>query len=352
MLPEVRAAIKPWWGVPANPASTHSSGQRASVVVEQARERVAALVGGRPAGVVFTSGATEANNTWLASLPSRGVRRLAVSSIEHPSVLRAAERLEAIGIEVRKLPASPDGLVDTSVGDAQAVSLMAANHETGVIQPIEALPEAVLRHVDATQAAGRMPLALGDMDAVVLSSHKVGGPAGVGALVLADGEPSRPLLLGGAQERGRRGGSVNVAGVVGFAEACRLASEELAGRCRTWEIQREFLEARLRALGGRIIGAATRRVPNTTCVAFEGVSGESLVMTLDLRGIATSAGAACSSGSLDASEVLLAMGDPEPAAGLRISQTTATTIEDLKALLAVLPETLASIRGAEEGWSH
>lgn len=349
LLPEVLEAMRPWLGVPANPSSAHRAGQRAAVAVEQAREHVAALVGGAPAGVVFTSGATEANHTFLRGA---GAATIACSGIEHPSVIAA---VRASGARRVELPVDGLGRVRCVADEADVVSLMAANHETGVLQDLDAARALAGRlgarvHVDATQAAGRAPLELAWADGVVLSSHKLGGPGGVGALVLRDGDPFPPLLGGGSQERGRRAGTVHTAGVVGFGEACRLARLELEARRARWARQSARLRAGLRALGGRLVGDPERLLPNTTCVVFQGIPGESLVQALDLRGICVSSGAACASGSLEPSPVLLAMGDPEPGGGLRVSLGPRTTDDEVDALLAALPQVLELARISDPAW--
>jgi cysteine desulfurase len=351
LLPEVLDAMRPWLGVPANPASAHRSGQAAAAAVERARAHVAALVGGNPAGVVFTSGATEANHLAIYGLVAKAGRRgWMTSAIEHPCVHDAARRWAE---PVATLPVGPDGRarIVALPADLAGLSLMAANHETGVLQPIDEAAAAARAvgaalHVDATQAAGRVPLALGDVDAVALSSHKLGGPAGVGALVLRDGEPFGPLLGGGGHERGRRAGTVNTAGVVGFGEACRIAAAASTARAAAWGARRARLEAALVALGGRIVGAEAPRVANTTLVIFAGLRADGLVQALDLAGFATSAGAACASGSLRPSPVLAAMGDAEPTGGLRISLGPSTTDDDLSALFAALPAVLDAAREA------
>lgn len=347
LLEPVRAAMEPWWGVPANPASAHHFGQRAAAAVERAREQVAALVGGSPAGVVFTSGSTEANQTWL--LGARPAT-LALAAIEHPCVRTAAARLAAQGTALVALPVTAAGeVVLDELPPVDAVALMAANHESGVLQPVErALELAAARGfrvlVDATQAAGRVPLRLGGAAGIALSSHKLGGPAGVGALVLPDGRPFPPLLTGGSQERGRRAGTVNVAGVVGFGEACVLARDELAERAVRWSAQRDRVDAAVRGLGARIAGEGAERLPNTTCAVFPGLDGELLVQVLDLRGIAVSHGAACASGSLEPSPVLVAMGESDPRGALRISLGPRTTDEEVTALIEALRLVIPAVR--------
>jgi cysteine desulfurase len=341
MLPDVQAAMAPWFGVPANPASVHQLGQRASNAVERAREQVAALVGGVPAGVIFTSGATEANHMFLRGI---GARRLALAKIEHPSVRAAA--LTRQGEGVHWLPTNAEGTValDALPDDVDAISMMAANHETGVLQPVEALlahgGRCVL-HVDATQAAGRVPLDLGAVDGVVLSAHKLGGPGGVGALVLRHGDPFPALLSGGAQERGRRAGSVNTAGVVGFGAACELALAECTARQGRWRPLQLRIESEILDLGGRVVAAQSQRVSNTVAFALPGWDGELMVQALDLRGVAVSHGAACASGSLEPSSVLVAMGDPDPRSVVRISLGPRTDKGEVERALTVLRDLAA-----------
>jgi cysteine desulfurase len=343
LLPEVLDVMRPWLGAPANPASAHRAGQAAAVAVERARVEVAALIGGHPAGVVFTSGATEANHAWFHAARARGTRRVAVSAVEHPCVRAAAGRCA----EVLTVPVDERGIavLDGLPDDLDGVSLMAANHETGVIQPIDALrARSGWVHVDATAAAGRMPLRLGWVDAVVFSAHKLGGPCGAGALVVRDGGPLPPLLEGGSQERGRRAGTVNTAAVVGFGEACRLARVELDERVRRWTDLRARLASAVTHLGGQVVGGPA--VPSVLDAVFSGLPAEMLVMALDLRGVCVSAGAACSSGAALDSPVLRAMRHPEPAGGLRISFGPRTTPVELDALLEALPAVLDAARAA------
>lgn len=342
LLPEVLEAMTPWLGGPANPSSAHREGQRAAAALEQAREHVAALVGGRPEGVVFTSGATEANHLFVRGHARRTERRTWVlGAIEHPCVHAA---VEALGPDwtARRLPVDRSGRCTIGELDEQAaaLSLMAANHETGVLQDLEralAATEAVgaALHVDATQAAGRVPLDLGRAAGVTLSGHKLGGPPGIGALVLPDGEPFPPLFAG-SQERNRRGGTTPVALAVGLGRAAFMAAKEMGERRQKWQDLMHHLRSGLARLGAREIGDEPR-VPQTLCVVFPGVAGEGLVQALDLAGIAASSGAACASGSLEASPVLTAMGDPEPDGALRVSLGPGTTRSDIDALLARLP---------------
>ncbi len=341
MLDEVRAAMEPWWWRPANPASVHRAGQAAAVAVEKARAQVAALVGGNPAGVVFTGGATEANHFIIRGAASRirDDQSVAISAVEHPCVRAAAELagrpMDVIGVDREGAIRVAD--IPTRAG---IVSVMAANHETGIIHDLAAVcararEMGAFVHVDAVQAAARTQVDFTGVDAIVMSAHKMGGPPGVGCAVLADGEPFPALLTGGAQERGRRAGTVNVAGVVGFGVACAVALRDRVVRSDHSERLARRLRAGLDALGARQIGGSSR-LHGVTCVVFPGVAGEAVVQALDLRGICVSYGAACSSGSLDPSPVLLAMSDPDPSGGVRFSTGVGTTETDIDSALSAL----------------
>ena len=321
-----RAAMLDAFASAGNPSSVHAFGRAARRAIEAARRDVAALAGAPVSAVIFTSGATEANN---AALSAHATGRVLVSAIEHPSILAAAPH-------ARRLPVLASGVIDlTALEEAlggpeppDLVAVMAVNNETGVIQPIEAVAPLTRRfgarlHVDAVQAAGRIPLdaqRLG-IASVSLSAHKIGGPQGAGALVLLDDANFRPLIRGGGQERSRRAGTENVAAIAGFAavarEAARLEEPAVLGPLR------DHLEGLVTALAPEtvVIAAASPRVANTTCLSLPGVRAETLVIALDLEGYAVSAGAACSSGKVKASEVLRAMGlEPEVAAGaVRVS---------------------------------
>lgn len=319
--------MEPWLGVPANPHAQHGFGRAAALAVDEARARVAAAVGAPREAVVFTSGATEANATVL----SRG--RWLVSAVEHPSA-----RAWGAG----EIPVDRHGRVDLDwladhLGDGwDGVAVQLANHETGVIQPVEeviALARAagVRVHVDAAQGLGRVAVRV-DADTLTLSAHKAGGPPGVGALVVRRGTVE-PLLRGGPQERGRRAGTPSVAAIAGFGA---VAGGEQSPRLR------DRLEARLGALGGEVVGAAVERLPNTTAVRFDGVEAADLVMALDLEGFAVSAGAACASGSAERSPVLRAMGIAGSA--LRVSTGPATTAAEIDGLADALERCLSRAR--------
>ena len=329
--PEVRDAVIAAFDVAGNPSSVHGFGRRARRVVEDARAEVAALAGVTPARVVFTSGGTEANT---AALRATGRTRILVSAIEHDSVLETAP-------DALRVPVTADGLVDLAALErllAEApepalVSVMRVNNETGVIQPLAdvvriAHAHGALVHCDAIQAAGRLPLevdALG-IDLMTLSAHKLGGPQGVGALIVRDGIPIAPVLRGGGQEHRRRAGTENVAGIAGFGVAARLAREGLDAQGALGELRDDMERRLIRAAqeAGKpavLYGRAAPRVANTTCVSMPGATSETQIMALDLAGIAVSAGSACSSGKVKPSHVLTAMGVPadEAASAIRVS---------------------------------
>jgi len=326
-----------------NASSVHRFGRAARRRVEAAREQVAALVNARASGVVFTSGGTEANNQ---ALRGHGRPRVLVSAGEHDSVLRAVP-------EAERIPLTRDGRVDltalaTMLADdprPALVSVMLANNETGVIQPVAEVAALAKDfgarvHCDAVQAAGKVPVDIRTLgvDLLTLSAHKLGGPQGVGALVLADDAPLEALLLGGGQERGYRAGTENVAGIAGFGAAAEVAVSELkqVARLAEW---RDHLEREARALAPHAVvhGATATRLPNTSCIGLPGMSAETQVMSLDLAGVAVSSGSACSSGKVHPSHVLAAMGVPRAEAGaaIRVSLGWATRAGDIDRFLAV-----------------
>ncbi|MGE0750162.1 MAG: cysteine desulfurase family protein [Variibacter sp.] len=341
-----------------NPSSVHAEGRRARALVSQARESVATLVGATARQVVFTSGATEANATALSpDLRRRGEAarplRLLVSAIEHPSVL-AGGRFAAA--EIEQLPVTPAGVVDlpyldrrlrelTAQGIAPLVSVMAVNNETGVVQPIDevvALTRAAggIVHVDAVQAAGRVPLRFNDrgIDLMTLSSHKIGGPQGAGALVVGEGiELGAALIHGGGQEGGLRAGTENVPAIAGFGAAAEAVARMGAQETARIAALRERLEKGLRDIAPDtvIFGAEAPRVANTVLFAVNGVKAETALIALDLDGVAVSSGAACSSGKVARSHVLAAMGvsDALAAGAIRVSLGYATCDEDIEDFL-------------------
>ena len=359
-----------------NPSSVHGEGRAARALVEQARADVAALVNADPGNVIFTSGGTEANA--LALSPSIEVGadkaprdRLLVSGIEHPSVL-AGGRFARDAIEIA--PVTADGVVDLVVlaqrlealardKKRAMVSLMAANNETGVIQPVADAAEIVhqhggLLHVDAVQAAGRMPLDIAALgaDLLTLSAHKLGGPKGAGALIRRDESLhfAEPLIRGGGQEKGARAGTENVAAIAAFGSAAKALRSGLETEIQQMAALRERLEAGLRAVTPEavIFGASAPRLPNTTLVAMPGGRAETLVIGFDLDGVAVSSGSACSSGKVAPSHVLAAMGvNAELARGaIRVSTGPASNVTDIERFLTVWQRLTKSLsKGTKPG---
>lgn len=338
--PETIAAVTAAYELGGNPSSIHAAGRAARALVEQARTDVAALVGGPPQTVVFTSGGTEANALAIDSAVATGSRRLIISAIEHDSVQETA-RVSGAAVEV--LPVDGQGRADLAwlaerlgrwdAADGKPfVALMLANNETGVIQPVLEAAEIVRAadgwlHVDAVQAAGKIltdSRALG-ADTLSVSAHKLGGPQGVGALTFGPRATLVRRQHGGGQERGRRGGTENVAGIAGFAAAARAAMVDRLDNA-PW---RDAVAERLKAHGAVVIGEGAPRLPNTLCVASPGQTSDLQVMSLDLAGFMVSAGSACSSGKVKASPVLAAMGLGDLAScAIRVSGGWATTQAD------------------------
>jgi cysteine desulfurase len=348
LRPEARDAMAVVWDLCGNPSSVHAEGRQARKLVEDARARVAAAVGALPRNVVFTSGGTEANALALTSGLRRGsglpAERLVVSAIEHASVLAGGrfppEAIETVGV-------TGSGLLDLDRLRAMLegrhpalVSLMLANNETGAVQPVAEAGEMVhaangLLHVDAIQAFGKIPFDLNEMnvDLMTLSAHKIGGPKGVGAVVLAEGVLGfEPLLRGGGQELGRRAGTENVAGIAGFGAAVNAAMGSLGSDAIRLESLRNRLENGLRDTTDMIVFAdGAPRLPNTTLFTVPGLKAETAVIGFDLAGVAVSSGSACSSGKVQPSHVLEAMGfGPELARGaVRLSLGWSTSHADI-----------------------
>lgn len=354
--PEARAALLEALDRFGNPSSPHREGREARALLEASREDVAEFMGCEPAEVVFTSGGTEANNLAVASLAATaGPRRFAAARLEHASALRPLEVLAARGWEAAWLPVAEDGRVRVeALGQELAFALLqAANHETGARQPLDEFAErAALRripwHCDAVQGWGRGTLRASGLGcaSAALSGHKLGAGKGTGALYAARGTRIEPLLRGGPQERGRRGGTENVPGAAALAAACRAARRDL-GRDAVWTAGlRDRIEAgvRERFPQARVNGPESpeRRLPNTLSVSFPGWEGDALVQALDLEGVAAAAGPACASGAGEASPTLAAMGLSEwrVRGALRISLGPATLPEEAEALLEALGRVL------------
>jgi len=342
LRPEVAAAMGAAIDRCGNASSVHRWGRAARRMVEGAREKVAALLGASPDGVIFVSGGTEANH--LALLGSSR-ERILVSTVEHNSVLQAVPNAEPIAVDSNGIVA-PVQLAAQLAADRRPalVSIMLANNETGVIQPVAELTQVAhaqgaLFHCDAVQAAGKLTLSAIDIgaDLISLSAHKLGGPSGIGALVVTgEGEP-RAMLRGGGQEHGRRAGSENLPGIAGFAAAAEAATAGLSDYRRVRQLRDKLEAAALAAVPDAVvIGTGVERLPNTTSLALPGVAAETQIIALDLDGVMVSAGAACSSGKVGPSHVLAAMGVPAAIAAstIRISLGWSTTEADIAHFLA------------------
>jgi len=362
VLPEVVEAMRPFWTEHfGNASSIHQQGQQARAAVERARESVARLLGCRAAEVVFTSGGTESDNLALFGTLAPG-DHLITSSMEHSAVMQAAEALAGRGVEVSFLPATPQGVVEPSALEAalrpstRLVSVMLANNETGVIQPVRELADlthaaGALFHADAVQAAGKLAIdgkALG-CDLLSISGHKMYAPQGVGALFVRRNVRLRPIFFGGNHERGRRPGTENVAGIVGLGKAAELACEWLAkGEQQSLAALRDRLEqgilAQVEAAG--VNGAGVARVANTSNLFFDHVEAEALVIALDLKGLSVSGGSACQSGSTEPSHVLTAMGlsVARARASVRFSLSRLTAGDEVECALALVPAAVARLR--------
>jgi cysteine desulfurase len=362
VLPEVFEAMRPYFGERfGNASSIHHHGQETRAAVERARESVAALVGCRASEIVFTSGGTEADNLAIFGLARPG-DHIITSTIEHHAVMNACKQLESRGCEITWVPVDGHGQVDP--GDVRRalrpgtklITIMTANNETGVLQPVEELGKIaaeadVYFHTDAVQAAGKVPLDVQRIgcDLLAISGHKMHAPQGVGALYVRKGTMLQPMLYGGRHERSRRAGTENVPGIIALGKAAELARTAL---------ERGDLAA-MAALRGRIEqtvlhevdatgvnGQNAPRVPNTTNIYFDYIEGEALIIALDLKGLAVSTGAACSSGAIEPSHVLTAMGlPPERArASIRFSLGKQNTAEEVDFVLGLIPETVARLR--------
>lgn len=369
--PEVVTSMLPYFSEQmGNAQSVHSFGQRAKAALETARRQVAALIGAAPAEIVFVSGGTEADNFAIRGIAEaigdRG-RHIITTKIEHPAVLATAEALEAQGFCVTYLPVSPSGVVQLAElrrairDDTVLVSVMHANNETGTIQPVQEIAQVLAElhqaghqpiyfHTDAVQSVGKVPVDVARLgvDLLSISAHKIHGPKGVGALYIRKGVRVGKILFGGHHERDRRPGTENIPAIVGFGTACALACGDLEQRTSRISDLRDYLERLVmsRISGARVNGDPRLRVPNISNVSFEGVDGESLLIALDLKGIAVSTGSACSSGSLEPSHVLTALGlSREQVRGsLRFSLSQYTTIEEIDYAVSAVVEIVARLR--------
>jgi cysteine desulfurase len=372
VAPEVLAAMQPYFADEfGNASSIHHHGQHTRAAVERARESVARLLGARPAEIVFTSGGTEGDNLAIFGLISGALNpgdHVITSAIEHHAVLNACNRLEQIGYEATYVPVNSRCLIDPDDvrralrPNTKLITIMAANNETGVLQPVEEIGRIasgadVWFHTDAVQMAGKIPIDVKRIgcDLLSISGHKMHAPQGIGALYVRKGTMLNPLFWGGRHERGRRAGTENVPAIVALGKAAEIALEWLtAGGAEKMAAMRDRLETGILGpidiIGVNGLGAP--RVPNTTNVHFDCIEGEALVIALDLKGLAVSTGAACSSGAIEPSHVLTAMGlTPELArASLRFSLGKQTTDADIDFALELLPETVARLRELSPVW--
>jgi cysteine desulfurase len=362
VLPEVFETMQAYFGERfGNASSIHHHGQETRAAVERARESVAALLGGRASEIVFTSGGTEGDNLAIFGLTRPG-QHVISSTVEHHAVLNSCRHLEASGCEVTYVPVNGQGQVDPDDvrralrPNTGLITIMMANNETGVLQPVEeigriAAEADVYFHTDAVQAAGKVAINVKriECDLLSISGHKMNAPQGVGALYVRKGTTLRPMLFGGSHERSRRAGTENVPGIVALGKAAELAREAFSrGDLEQMSRMRDRLEQAIlsQVESTSVNGQGAPRVPNTSSIYFECIEGEALVIALDLKGVAVSTGAACSSGAIEPSHVLTAMGmSPERARGsLRFSLGKQNTPEDVDFALSLLKDSVGRLR--------
>ncbi len=355
-----------------NPSSLYRFGNHAKRAIEQARKEVADVLGAEPFEILFTGGGSEADN-WvkeiMRSLKARGKNHFITSAVEHHALLHSAQRLQKEGFEVTFIPVDREGRIDPEQVRAAIrpetglVSIMFANNEIGTIYPIKEIgaicrQAGVLFHTDAVQAAGHLPINVKEMniDLLSLSAHKFHGPKGVGAFYCRRGIPLPSLIDGGAQERGKRAGTENVAGIVGLGAALRLANEEMSeASARVSAMRDRLIDGILQTVPMcRLNGPRHNRLPGNCNISFLGIEGESLLLRLDLAGIAASSGSACASSSLDPSHVLLAIGLPHEVAhgSVRLSLSDYNTEEDVDYILEKLPEIVSTLRSMSPLWEQ
>jgi len=359
--PEVVEAMSPYFSTSyGNASSLHAFGREAHRAVEESRGAIAELLGAQPEEIVFTAGATEANNLAIigSAFSSNGRKHLITTAIEHHAVLHTVEWLRTQGFDATVLDVDPTGRVDPEQvreairPDTLLVSVMTGNNEIGTLQPIEEIgricrDHGVRFHTDAVQALGKVPLPVDAADLLSISAHKFHGPKGVGFLFVRKGIKLTPILHGGGHERGRRSGTENVPGIVGMAAAAKLAlGEQDATSSRMRALRARMIDAVTQLRGTRLNGHREESLPHIANFSFEAIEGESLVMRLDERGIAVSTGSACSSPNLEPSHVLIAIGVPLSMAhgSLRVSTGRQTTEQEIDEFLDVLPEVVEGLR--------
>ncbi len=364
-------AMEPYYDtLYGNPSSLHSVGQRAAEALEAARARVAACLGAKPEEIYFTSGGSEADNQAIRSAAlvgaRKGKRHIISTAFEHHAVLHTLKKLEREGFEVTLLDVGSQGLVnvkDVAAAireDTALVTIMYANNEVGTIQPIAEIgalcrEKGVPFHTDAVQAVGHLSIDVerDQIDMLSLSAHKFHGPKGVGALYCRKGLPLLPFIEGGAQERNRRAGTENLAGIAGLAAALEEANANLERNAAQISALRDkLIDGLLQIPHARLNGDRERRLPGNVSFCFEGIEGESLLLLLDAKGVAASSGSACTSGSLDPSHVLLALGLPHEVAhgSLRLSLSEYNTMEEMDHILKVVPEVVSYLRDISPVW--
>lgn len=370
VAPEVLEAMLPYFSeLYGNPSSAHTFGGQVGHKIAEAREKVAAFLGAQPDEIIFTSCGSESDNTAILSAlqTQEGKNHIVTSRVEHPAVKVLCQHLAKRGVRVTEIPVDGNGRLDMSryeeslTEDTAIVSLMWANNETGVIFPVEeaarmAKERGILFHTDAVQAAGKIPIDLGHsaIDMLSISGHKLHAPKGVGILYVRRGTPYAPFLIGGHQERGRRGGTENTASIIGLGRACELAKnrmEEENTRVRTLRdrLEQEILKKVPRT---RVNGAEAERLPNTTNISFEFVEGEAILLLMDEVGICASSGSACTSGSLQPSHVLRAMGVPFTMAhgSIRLSLSVYNTEEEVAYVIEKIPSIIERLRALSPFW--
>ncbi len=375
VLEEMLPYLSEYYG---NPSSMHTFGGQLSRNIEQARENVAALLGAQPTEIIFTSCGTEGDNAAIraALITQPDKKHIVTTAVEHPAVYTLCKRLEKEGYRVTYLPVNGKGLIDLKelkaslTDDTALVSVMCANNETGTIFPIERIGQIVkergiLFHVDAVQAVGKVPLNMSEstVDFLVLSGHKLHAPKGIGVLYVRKGVRFRPLLIGGHQERGRRGGTPNVPAIIGLGKAAELAIQHVSEEVTQVKELRDRLEQGLlsRISDCQLNGHPSMRLPNTTNIGFKYIEGEAILLSLDRFGICASSGSACTSGSLEPSHVLRAMGLPYTLlhGSIRFSLSRYTTSAEIDRVLEVMPPIVERLRrispfkneaDEEQGW--
>jgi cysteine desulfurase len=372
VAPEVVEAMLPYFrDLYGNPSSMHSFGGQVSKIVREARENVASLIGADPEEIIFTSCGTESDNTAILSALSvyPEKRHIVTSRVEHPAVKVLCEHLKERGCTVTELPVDSEGRLDMEAyessltKDTAIVSLMWANNETGVIFPVEeaariAHDKGILFHTDAVQAVGKIPITMksNSIDMLSLSGHKLHAPKGIGVLYVRKGTRFSPFLIGGHQEKGRRGGTENTASIVALGKACELAAQNMeTENTRVKHLRDKLEKVLLKTIpNSKVNGDRTNRLPNTTNISFEFIEGEGILLLMDQYGICASSGSACTSGSLQPSHVLRAMGVPFTMAhgSVRFSLSVYNTEEEIDLVIEKLPPIIARLREMSPYWKE